>query len=174
MIATAVSIAYLIGILSLVKVDKRSIRHVARIDEELGSPHGLEKVPGSLKLSHKLNKQLRSSVCIDAIHETIDRASEAVGRRGNAAISLNGRIRPVGRRCNREAAQGSSSRASLSSCIVGLTVSHDAHADEHDQKIQDHRKIGQEAELVQGSDLAREEANNRPDQAAHNVAKVEL
>lgn len=70
--------AYLIGILSLVEVNKRSIGHVAGIDEELSTPHGLEEIARSLKLGHELDKQLCTSVRIDTIHETVDGAREAV------------------------------------------------------------------------------------------------
>lgn len=165
---------YLIGILSLVEVNKRSIGHVAGVDEELGTPHGLEEIPRSLKLGHELDEQLCSSVSIDTIHETIDGAGEAVGRRRNAAMSFDRRISSVGKWRDRCATQGSSSRTGLSSTIVGLAVGHHTHTDEHDHQVKDHSKVRQEAQLVKRPDLSQEETHNGPDQAAYDIAKAEF
>lgn len=89
-------------------------------------------------------------------------------------MSLDGRISPVGKWRNRCTTQGSSSRTSLSSPIVGLAMGHHTHTDEHDHQVENHSEVRQEAQFVESSDLSEEEAYNRPDQAADDITEAEL
>lgn len=53
-------------------------------------------------------------------------------------------------------------------------MSHDTHANKHDHQVECNGKVGQGAQLVECSNLAQDETYTHPNQAAHDIAEVEL
>lgn len=111
-------------------VDITSVNHVARVDEELCTPHGLEEITWSLHLRHELDEQLSTGVCVHTLHESVD-APDDTARVGKSIVVdyrwvISVRIRRDGGRVNSR-----SGRPENRNGIVGGAVRHHAHADEH-------------------------------------------
>ena len=66
----------LVAVLTLVVVDVETVDHIDRVDEELGTPHRLDEVTGSLHFCHKFDEELGASIGVDALHEPINGADE--------------------------------------------------------------------------------------------------
>ena len=69
----------LVGVLALEVVDVAAVDEVDGEDEELGAPHGLDEVAGAFHFGHEFDEELGAAVGVDALHEAVDGAEEAVG-----------------------------------------------------------------------------------------------
>lgn len=49
-----------------------------------------------------------------------------------------------------------------------------AHGDEHDEQVDEDGHVGKPGELLQGPNLAQDEAGEGPDQAANSIAELEF
>jgi len=56
---------YLVGVLPLPIICVTTIDHIARVDEELCSPHCFEKVARPSQLRHELDEKLGTGICIN-------------------------------------------------------------------------------------------------------------
>lgn len=63
-------------VLPLVAVHEEAVKHVAEVDEELGSPHGLEEVVGTAHFGHEFDEQHCTAIGVDCLHQTVDRGTE--------------------------------------------------------------------------------------------------
>ena len=161
-------------ILSLVIVDVASIDHVAGVDEELGSPHGLDKVTRSLHFSHELDEELSSTVRIHTLHQAVDGPNQAVWVRETVVV-LYGRVNArIGIRGDVGRNRGTTGGAKNRNGIVGRAVCDDTHRDEHDEQVHPDGRVREPAVFGESSHLTNEETNDGPDQTANGVAKLEL
>jgi len=159
--------------LSLPVVDVATINHVARVDEELGSPHGLEEITWSLHLPHELYEKLSTGICVNALHETVNTTNDTTGIRKSVVVD-DGRIIAIGIWCDGYWINGRSCRSEDGYREVGRAVRHHAHGDEHDEEIEENGKVGQDSEFLECSHLADGKASDSPDETADGIAESEL
>jgi hypothetical protein len=164
---------YLVRVLSLEIVDIAAINHVARIDEELCSPHGLEKITGSLHLCHEFDEKLSTGICVNTLHETVNGANKTA--RIRKSVVVNDRwIISVRIRCDGGQINCRSSRPKNRNRIVRRAMCHHAHADEHDHEIEENRSVGQDPKFLECADLTDTKANERPNETADGIAEFEF
>jgi hypothetical protein len=131
---------HLIRVLSLEVVDIATIYHVACIDEELCSPHGLQEITRSFHLTHKIDEKLSAGICVNSLHQPVD-ATYDTFRIRKSVVVFNRWVDSSCIRCNRSWVSDSSGRSKDRYRIVGRTVRHHSHSDEHDQEVDENRSI---------------------------------
>ena len=154
-------------------VNIAAINHVARVDEELCSPHSLEEVTWSLHLRHELDEELGASICVNTLHKTIDSTNKSGGRRKSIVVN-DRRIISIHIRHDSCLIYSRSRRSKNRNGVVGRAMRHHAHGDEHDHEIEENGKVGQDAEFLECADLTEAKAAEGPDKTANGIAKFEL
>lgn len=160
------------GVLALVTVDEETVEHVADVDESLGSPHGSQEVLGTLHLGHELGEDHGATVGKHSLHSTADSAGEgsSAGQTTRSHHRRKDAVDGDDRRAITDGGTGGLRRTG----IIGGRVSGAAHGDEHASQVEPHCDVGQPTEFLQSTDLAEDEASQGPDQAADDVAELEL
>ena len=163
----------MVGILSLPIVNIATINHVARIDEELCPPHGLEEITRPLHLGHEFDEKLSTCICVNALHKAIDATNNTA--RIRKSVVVNDRwIIPIRIRQDSGLIYCRSSRSKNSDRKIRRAMCHHAHGDEHNQEIEENGKVGQYPKFLECADLTNGKATDGPNETADGIAKFEF
>lgn len=167
------------GVLALVAVDEDAEEEIDDIDEDIGAEDAFPEIPGVPHLSQEGYEEHGSTVAVNRLVETVQRAYEA-GTAGCHSI----------RWCAGVCVDGSWSKTrpkgGFSRCKIGRRVSCNSHTNqlsapylernggclrnEENEQVDPHSEVCEPTESLQCSDLANDHTRSHEDNKADNEA----
>ena len=135
------------GELALEGVDEETEEHVEKVDKELREKHPLPEIERAFHLGHELDKQHRTAVRVDSLHEPNNLEGE-----GGAGTLARGRHDGL--------VGGDAFVLGDGRFDEDAGVGDDAHGEEDDEEIQPDGGVGEPAEALKRADLAEEHAGD--------------